>query len=90
MGPIEMEELRAVGEALRDAYNRASKSKPGTAAHRAAWAKAERATARFGEIVGQSETVKHLVYYTGKRLGFGPPEPTIDRNQKFRERVKRG
>lgn len=91
-GPIEMEELRSIGEDLREAYQLAQKARPGSQAHRAAWGKAERATARFGDIVGKYETVQNLVSKTGERLGFRNvnDRPFLDRNEKFRERVKRG
>ena len=91
VGPIEMEELRSIGEDLRDAYRLASKTKAGTGAHLAALTKAERATKRFGDII-QHDTVKHLVSFTGQRLGFAEPNarPFFDRNSKHERRVKRG
>lgn len=91
-GPIEMEELRSIGEDLREAYQLAQKARPGSQAHQAAWTKAERASARFGDIVGKYETVQNLVAKTGERLGFRNvnARPFLDRNEKHRERVKRG
>jgi hypothetical protein len=91
MGPIEMEELRSIGEDLREAYRLASKTKQGTGAYLAALTKAERATKRFGDII-QHDTVKQLVSFTGQRLGFAAPNarPFFDRNSKHERRVKRG
>jgi len=90
VGPIEMERLRYIGEDLRDALRVASRSNPGTGVHGMAWSKAERATKQLGDLLGDYHTVKNLVGSTSKRLGFVKPEPKFDRNDKFRERVKRG
>lgn len=91
-GPVEMEELRGIGADLRDAYRLASRSKPGTNAHRAAWTKAERATRQLGDLIGGFTTARSLVQTASVRLGFARPElePFFDRNAKHRERVKRG
>jgi|GEM_PF-4256961 len=42
VGPIEMEQLRCIGEDLREAYRVATRSKPGTGVHRMAWGKTAR------------------------------------------------
>jgi hypothetical protein len=91
-GPVEMEELRGIGADLRDAYRLASRTEPGSAAHRAAWVKAERATQQLNDLLGDFTTVKSLVAKTSDRLGFssGALEPHDDRNAKVRERRKRG
>ena len=91
-GPVEMEELRGIGADLREAYRLASRTQPGTTAHRAAWVKAERATRQLSDLLGDFTTVKSLVAKTSDRLGFssGAPKPFYDRNAKVRERRKRG
>ena len=91
VGPIEMEELRSIGEDLRDAHALVSKTKRGSGAYLAAMTKAERATKRLGDII-QHDTVKQLVSFTGQRLGFAQPSalPFLDRNLKLERRVKRG
>ena len=91
LGPIEMEELRSVGEDLRAAYQLARRSRPGMSAHRAAWTKAERATRRLSEILSAHETIRELVGSQSDRLGFTDRNaPRFDASAKIRERVKRG
>ena len=91
-GPIEMEELRSIGEDLRDAYRLASRSKAGTNAHNAAWAKAERATIRLGDLLSNYETIKSLVGSESEKLGFTNKyqRQRFDPSVKVRERTKRG
>lgn len=91
-GPIEMEELRSIGEDLRDALKLASASKPCSRPMRAAWAKAERATLRLGDIMSEHDNLKHLVAHQSERIGFrGLHErQRFDPNLKLRERIKRG
>jgi len=89
-GPIELDELKAVGGALRDSYQRLLKARPGTAAHTAAWAKADQATERLGVLLGEHTSTRALVRAVGSRLGVKPPVPGFDPDAKVRERVKRG
>jgi len=89
-GPIEMDELLSVGSDLREAYQRLLRAKPGTAAHRAAWAQADQATQRLGILVGEHTSTKALVRAVGAKLGVVRPDPPFDRDAKIRERVKRG
>lgn len=91
-GPIEMEELRSIGEDLRDALRLASSSKPYSQAHRAAWKKAERATLRLGDILSDHQTVKHVVAHQSERFGFTSLDQRtrFDPNLKHAARVKRG
>ncbi len=91
-GPIEMEELRSIGEDLRDALRMASKSNPCSRPHRAAWAKAERATLRLGDILNERDNVKGLVSQQSQRIGFKSLQERqrFDPNLKIRERMKRG
>jgi hypothetical protein len=70
IGPIEMEELRSIGEDLRDALRMAAGSKPCSRAMRAAWAKAERATLRLGDIMNEHDNLKQLVAHQSERIGF--------------------
>jgi hypothetical protein len=90
-GPIELEELRAIGEGLSLAFDLASKSKPNTPAHRTAWARAEEATAQLGALIGQHTSLISTVRTANARVvGAPPPPPKFDPNAKIRERVKRG
>ena len=89
--PVELEELSGIGADLREAYRVASGENAGPAARRAAWAKAERATTQLLALLSQFETVKSVVEATSARLGFAPtPLLPFDRNEKLRERMKRG
>jgi hypothetical protein len=89
-GPIELDELRAIGSDLRNTYQRLLKAKPGTAAHRAAWAQADAATQRLGVLVGEYTSTRALVRAVGSKLGVEPKQAEFDRDAKIRERVKRG
>ncbi len=91
-GPIEMEELRAIGEDLRDALKLASSSKPCSRPMRAAWAKAERATLRLGDVLNERDNVKLLVAHQSERIGFRSfvERQRFDPNLKVRARMKRG
>jgi len=89
-GPIELDELRAIGGDLRGAYRCIVRTRSGSAAFEAAWAKAEQATQRLGILVGEYTSTKALVRAVGSRLGVKPPVPGFDPNAKIRERVKRG
>ncbi|HWA76447.1 MAG TPA: hypothetical protein VG937_29115 [Polyangiaceae bacterium] len=55
VGPIELEELAAVGRDLSAALQLARKTSPGTLGHRAAWSRAEDAARRLGHLVGKLE-----------------------------------
>jgi hypothetical protein len=89
-GPIELDELMAIGSDLRDAYQRLLKAKAGTAAHRAAWEQAERATQRLGPLLSEHTSTKAIVKAVGAKLGILPPVPVFDPEAKIRQRVKRG
>jgi hypothetical protein len=92
VGPIEMEELRSIGEDLRDALRMAATSKPCSRAMRAAWAKAERATLRLGDIMNEHDNLKQLVAHQSERIGFRDlrERQRFNPNLKLRERTKRG
>jgi hypothetical protein len=89
-GPIELDELMAIGSDLRAAYQRLLKAKPGTAAHRATWNQADQATQRLGILVGEHTSTRAIVRAVGNKLGLEPPVPGFDRDAKIRQRVKRG
>jgi hypothetical protein len=50
-GKPRLDELEAIGKKLREALALARKTAPDTVGHRAAWAKAEEATARLMKLV---------------------------------------
>lgn len=89
-GPIEMEELRSIGEDLRDALRIAAGATPCSRPMRAAWAKAERATLRLGDIMSEHDNVKALVSHQSERIGFRELRQRLrfDPNLKMRERMK--
>ena len=89
-GPIEMDELMAVGYGLRESYQRLLKAKSGTAAYKAAWVQAEEATQRLGVLVGEHTSTNAIVKAVGNKLGLLPKVPAFDPDAKVRERVKRG
>ena len=88
-GPIELDELRVVGAALRDAYERVLRARSGTAAYTTAWTKADQATQRLGILLGEHTSTRALVRAVGSRLGI-EVVPGFDPHAKHRERVKRG
>jgi hypothetical protein len=61
VGPIELEELAAVGRDLSAALQLARKTSPGTLGHRAAWSRAEDAAARLGHLVGTLEPLHRIL-----------------------------
>jgi len=88
--PIELDELRAIGADLRDAYERMLRARPGTAAYATACDKADQATQRLGSLLGDYASTRALVRAVGSRLGVKPVIPGFDPSAKLRERVKRG
>ena len=90
-GPIELEELRAIGESLNLALSLAARTKPNTMGHRTAWARAEEATRQLGVLVGKRSPLESTVRAASARvIGAPPPPPKFDPNAKIRERFKRG
>lgn len=61
------ERLTGIGRLLREALDLA-RSGPGTLGRRAAWLKAEEATAALGELVRDGSTVEPLVRAAAARL----------------------
>ena len=88
--PLELEELRAIGESLHTALDMAAKTKPNTMGHRAAWVRAEQATKELGALVGKYSSLESTVRTAGARVVGAPPVPRFDPNEKVRERTKRG
>jgi hypothetical protein len=62
------ERLTDIGHDLRQALDLARRSGPGTLGRRAAWDRAERATASLGEFVADGSTVELLVIAAAARL----------------------
>ena len=89
-GPIELDELMAIGSNLREAYQRLLKTRPGTASYKAAWDQADQATQRLGVLVGEHTSTKAIVRAVATKLGVLPTTPRFDPDAKIRERVKRG
>ena len=91
VGPVELEELRAIGDSLRIAYDLAAKNQANTMGHRAAWSRAEAATAQLGRLIGGQVPLASAVSTASARVvGAPPPPPKFDPNDKIRERFKRG
>ena len=89
-GPIELDELKAIGGELRESYERLLRARPGTTAYTGAWRQADQATQRLGILMGEHTSTRAIVRAVGSRLGVEPPVPGFDPNAKIRERVKRG
>lgn len=93
-GPIELDELLEVGKQLRTALDLASKTKPGTLGHRAAWRHAEAATERLGKLVDHRSSTQELVEAASRRALAGKPAPKptdpTAREQKAAHRRSRG
>lgn len=51
-------ELRAIGQDLRAALDLASRTKPDSVGHRAAWTKADRACRKLGELVSDQDKLR--------------------------------
>lgn len=90
-GPVELEELRAIGDSLHIALNLACKTKPNTMGQRTAWARAEEATRQLGALVGKHSSLESTVRTASARVVGAPPgPPKFDPSQKVRARFKRG
>lgn len=70
VGPIELEELAAIGKDLNEALRLARKTEPETLGHRAAWSRAEEATRRLGHLVGKLEPL-HLTLEAATERALG-------------------
>jgi hypothetical protein len=90
VGPIELEELRAIGESLKGALELGVRTRPSTPGHDTAWRRAEEATAQLGVLVGQKDPLISTVRTASERVVGAPPIPKFDPNEKVRERFKRG
>ncbi|MEP7050761.1 MAG: hypothetical protein ABJB12_10425 [Pseudomonadota bacterium] len=88
--PLELEELRAIGESLRTALDLAARTKPNTMGHRAAWSRAEQATKDLSALVGKYSSLQSTVRTAGKRVVGAPVAVRFDPNAKIRQRTKRG
>jgi hypothetical protein len=66
-----LDELVHVGRELREALGLAARTEPDTVGHRAAWSRAERATASLCAMVGAEEPLRPAVVVAAKRAGRG-------------------
>src|SRR5690349_21156353 len=87
-GPIELEELRGIGLDLAAAYEMARKTEPNTIGHRAAWSRAEAATARLGHLVGTPEPLSPTVAAATKRV-VGAPAVISAQSEREAKRLAR-
>lgn len=67
-GPVELDELAAIGKELGAALELAKKTKPDTVGHRAAWSRAEAATRRLGHLVGALEPLRPTIAAASERV----------------------
>lgn len=63
-----LDTLEKIGRDLRDALELATRCERGSMGRRAAWEKAERATAQLGEFVGDAMPIGPAVRAAGARL----------------------
>ncbi|HEX3775323.1 MAG TPA: hypothetical protein VHV51_12715 [Polyangiaceae bacterium] len=90
-GPIELEELRAIGENLNVALRLAMRTQPNTPGHRTAWARAEEAARDLGEFVKKHTALASTAQAASRRvLGSPAPKVLFDPHEKLRERYRRG
>jgi hypothetical protein len=89
MGPIELEELRGIGQALAAAYKMAKGTEPNTIGHRAAWSRAEAATARLGHLVGALEPLRPTVTAAAKRVVGAPAVLTAQSEREAKKKHAR-
>ncbi len=90
-GPIELEELRGIGEGLSRALTLARHTQPNSRGHREAWQLAERATSELGDLIRKRDPMLSVVRTASARVVGAPPEPRkYDPNEKLRERYRRG
>jgi hypothetical protein len=88
-GPIELQELEGIGRDLAAALNLARKTKPNTVGHRAAWSRAEAATASLGHLIGSLEPLRPTVAAaTGRVTGATKSETPKTPGQAEREAKK--
>ncbi len=69
VGPAKLGELVAIGRELRDALELAVRTEPDTIGHRAAWSRAERATAALCAMIADEEALRPVVVAAVKRVG---------------------
>lgn len=64
-----LDQLVGVGRELRDALELAERTRPDTVGHRAAWSRAERATAALCAMIGAEEPLLPAVVTAARRAG---------------------
>jgi len=90
-GPIELEELRGIGEGLRQALTLAHRTHPNSPGHREAWSLAERATRDLGQLIRERDPMLRAVQTASARVvGVPARAPAADPHAKLRERYRRG
>jgi hypothetical protein len=67
--PARLEALVRVGRELRDAMELAGRTEPDTVGHRAAWSRAERATAVLCTMIASDARVRPVVEAAVRRVG---------------------
>jgi len=91
VGPLELEELRGIGEGLNRALKLAHHTRPNSPGHREAWALAEGATQDLGQLIRKRDPMLSAVRTASARVvGAPPPARAVDPNAKLRERYRRG
>ena len=68
VGPVELEELSRIGHELARALKLARETKPNSIGHRAAWARAEAAPKRLGQLIGELEPIRPTILAATKRV----------------------
>lgn len=68
VGPVELEELSAIGRELGAALKLGRQTKPDSIGHRAAWSRAEQATKRLGQLVSELERLRPTVLAASDRV----------------------
>ncbi|HET9959682.1 MAG TPA: hypothetical protein VFQ61_34555 [Polyangiaceae bacterium] len=91
VGPVELDELGEIGRELRAALKLARTTQPNTIGHRAAWSRAEQATARLGHLVSTLEPLRPTVLAATRRLcGFAASRQLSQREAKKKHARMRG
>ena len=85
IGPVQLEELARIGHELGQALKLARETRPDSVGHRAAWARAEAATKRLGQLIDELEPIRPTIVAASKRV-CGTSGPSA---QKLREAKKK-
>ena len=66
--PVRLQELVEIGKLLADALELSARTEPDTIGHRAAWSKAQRATAALGAFVADDMPLAPVLRATAAKL----------------------